>query len=267
MTDSIFYRPTPEDINTFREKGYIVVPSLLAREETSLLEKIAKNDNSLRQEIRTKEDGQGGITTLTVRNTADDNTYYGAISCSERIVVTMTAFLDGEAYAYHYKVNMKEPHGGGAWLWHQDHGYWQRDGLRPDMASVMIAIDKATLENGCLQVIPYSHTQWCRTLPHHEYTPNQLAVIKLTVDDARNEHDVVPVELNPGDGVFFHSRLLHTSAQNTSDKPRWVLITSYNRSDNFAAVENPRHPDPYQYSVVPDREVVPAGKKHLEILG
>ncbi len=197
---------------------------------------------------------------------SEDNTFYGAISLSERLVFSMRDFLEGDVYPYHYKVNMKEPRGGGAWLWHQDHGYWQRDGLRPDMASVMIAIDEATLENGCLQVIPYSHTQRCQTLVHKEYAKNQPEAQREMVEEAKKEYGIIPIVLNSGDGVFFHSRLLHTSAQNTSDTPRWVLISCYNRSDNYAAVQKPRHPDTHPYFIMPDKEVVLAGREHLNSL-
>src|SRR5436853_541784 len=52
----------------------------------------------------------------------------------------------------------KEPKVGGAWEWHQDYGYWyNNDCLFPDMASCYIAVDPATKENGCLQVLKGSN--------------------------------------------------------------------------------------------------------------
>ena len=53
---------------------------------------------------------------------------------------------------------LKEPLTGGAWEWHQDYGYWYNNGcLFPHLASCMIAVDRATKENGCLQVLKGSH--------------------------------------------------------------------------------------------------------------
>ena len=53
---------------------------------------------------------------------------------------------------------LKEPFTGGAWEWHQDYGYWYNNGcLAPDLASCLIAVDRATKENGCLQVLKGSH--------------------------------------------------------------------------------------------------------------
>jgi hypothetical protein len=70
----------------------------------------------------------------------------------------MESLLGDEVYHYHHKMILKEPRIGGAWTWHQDYGYWYNNGcLLPDMASCMFAVDRATKENGCLQVVRGSH--------------------------------------------------------------------------------------------------------------
>jgi ectoine hydroxylase-related dioxygenase (phytanoyl-CoA dioxygenase family) len=45
--------------------------------------------------------------------------------------------------------------------------------------------------------------------------------------------ELVYVELNPGDTLFFHSNLLHRSEANLSDSARWSLISCYNRQSNI----------------------------------
>ena len=70
----------------------------------------------------------------------------------------MERLLGGEVYHYHHKLILKEPLTGGAWEWHQDYGYWYNNGcLFPLLASCLIAIDRATGENGCLEVLQGSH--------------------------------------------------------------------------------------------------------------
>ena len=77
---------------------------------------------------------------------------------SHKLVDKVEALLEGEVYHYHSKMVLKDARTGGAWAWHQDYGYWYQNGLLfPDLVSVMIAVDKATKENGCLQVIRGSH--------------------------------------------------------------------------------------------------------------
>jgi ectoine hydroxylase-related dioxygenase (phytanoyl-CoA dioxygenase family) len=61
---------------------------------------------------------------------------------------------------------------------------------------------------------------------------------------------LVYVEINAGDALIFHSNLLHRSEANTSDKPRWSLISVYNRSSNIP------YNEPSQSSIIP-LEAVP----------
>jgi len=46
--------------------------------------------------------------------------------------------------------------------------------------------------------------------------------------------DLVYVEIEAGDALFFHSNLLHRSAANESDKPRWSIISCYSSESNLA---------------------------------
>jgi phytanoyl-CoA hydroxylase len=57
--------------------------------------------------------------------------------------------------------------------------------------------------------------------------------------------ELVYVEIKAGDALFFHSNLLHRSEGNLSDKPRWSLISVYNRSANIP------YNEPSQSSTVP----------------
>jgi ectoine hydroxylase len=76
----------------------------------------------------------------------------------ESVVNTAEKLLGGEVYHYHSKMIMKDPKVGGAWTWHQDYGYWYQNGvLFPLLCGASIAVDAATRENGCLQVVRGSH--------------------------------------------------------------------------------------------------------------
>jgi len=61
--------------------------------------------------------------------------------------------LGGEVFHYHTKLIPKQPHTGGVFQWHQDYGYWYKNGnLTPDINTVYIAIDRCDTENGCIEV-------------------------------------------------------------------------------------------------------------------
>jgi len=52
------------------------------------------------------------------------------------------------------------------------------------------------------------------------------------VNEALGRFEREYVELEPGDLLFFHANTLHMSEANTSDKPRWSMISAYNLSYN-----------------------------------
>src|SRR5579872_6794754 len=151
------FSPTADQLARFRTDGFFLAENLFDAEEIELLRSIARADRQMQLEAASRGDGEGGAIRLVVENELHDD-IYGAIVRSRRIVETMEKLLGGEVYHYHHKMILKEPYVGGAWAWHQDYGYWYNNGcLFPDLASCMIAVDRATKENGCLQVLRGSH--------------------------------------------------------------------------------------------------------------
>ena len=121
---------------------------------------------------------------------------------------------------------MKEPRVGGAWTWHQDYGYWYQNGvLFPLLTSVSIAVDPASKENGCLQVIHGSH-ELGRI--DHILTGEHAGAGMERVGEVLKRPPLEYVEMEPGDALFFHPNLLHRSDQNRSENPRWSMICCYN---------------------------------------
>ncbi len=246
---------TTEQINDFERDGFIVWRGLLNSDEAQLLRTISIADRDLAASAYGRQDATGQSVTLAVRNSLGDD-IYSAIVHSERVVGTMTALLKGEVYHWHHKLILKEPRVGGAWEWHQDYGYWYHNGcLLPDLASCMIAIDRATQENGCLQVLRGS--QAIGRIDHGK-TGEQTGADLERVDVACQRFELVHVELEPGDAVFFHANLLHRSDQNRSEHPRWALICCYNtrRNDPYQAS---RHPGYSPLEVWPDSRVLQTG--------
>ncbi|TWT56936.1 Phytanoyl-CoA dioxygenase (PhyH) [Thalassoglobus neptunius] len=242
----------------FLSDGFVVVPQLFTPEEVSLLSEVARMDQKLSESAYGREDGTGAVVTLAVRNELTDD-YYSAIARSNRIVSRMNEFLGDEVYHYHHKLILKEPRVGGAWEWHQDYGYWYNNGcLLPDMGSCLIAIDDATVENGCLQVLRGSHR-----IGRIDHGPigDQTGADLERVAVAKERFETVPVELKAGSAVFFHANLLHRSDRNTSENPRWALICCFNTKSNDP-YKTSRHPNYSPIDVLADDEVRSRGEAH-----
>jgi hypothetical protein len=246
------FQLSDQQLNQFLDDGYLVVSQLFDQEEAGNLLWLAKSDTELLKESYAKRDATGGQSRLAVRNLLDDSPY-AAIVRSQRIVNTMQALLADEVYHYHHKMMLKEPKVGGAWEWHQDYGYWYENGcLFPDMASCLIAVDRAVRANGCLQVIRGSHKMGRL---NHSKTGEQKGADAARVEAALERLDLVYCELEPGDAIFFHGNLLHRSDQNTSDESRWSLICCYNTRHNDPFIKEGRHPNYSPLEVWDDKRV------------
>ncbi|MDB2317972.1 phytanoyl-CoA dioxygenase family protein [bacterium] len=247
---------TPQQQREFSEDGYLIVPGLLDERETNLLMTVAKSDRASLTEAYAKKDASGGESRLVVHNELDHSPY-AAIVRSQRIVMAMQSLLADEVYHYHHKMMLKEPLIGGAWEWHQDYGYWYDNGcLYPDMASCLIAVDRATQENGCLQVVRGSHK--LGRLEHGK-TGGQTGANLERVAAVLERLELVYCELSPGDAIFFHGNTLHRSDQNKSQHSRWSLICCYNTKHNNPYVDS-KHPSYEPLEIWNDQDVA----KHLE---
>ena len=235
------FEMTSQDKSGFERDGYLIVRSLFDKQEMSGLLEFAKGDGTLASDAYVRRDATGGETRLALRNDLDDSLPYTAVVRSARIVRTMESLFADEVYHYHHKMMLKQPRIGGAWEWHQDYGYWYDNGcLYPDMGSCMLAVDQATKQNGCLQVLSGSH-QIGRV--EHVKIGDQVGADPERVAIAQRQFELVYCELEPGDGLFFHSNLLHRSDQNRSDAPRWSLICCYNTKHNDPYTTDGRHPN------------------------
>ncbi len=215
----------------YEQDGYLIVKNFLNPEEVALLSGLATGDSVLRNNAFDLKDQTGKYTKLTLWFTPGDDTF-GLLTRSEQIVNAVQTLLgEGEVCHFHSKLMQKEPKVGGAWEWHQDYGYWYKNGfLYPEaLISVMLALTEATKQNGCIQVLKGSHKMG--RFEHH-FAGEQQGADMPFVEEALKKCERVYVEIQPGDVLFFHSNLLHMSEANLSDKPRWSLISVYNLSYN-----------------------------------
>lgn len=253
---------TAEQIEQFTRDGYLMVKSLFDREETDLLLNIAKGDQQIEQQAQERLDLSSGRSRLWITGSLGEEIYSAFVRCP-RIVDPIEQMLGGEVYHYHHKMMLKEPFVGGAWEWHQDYGYWySNDCLFPFMASCLVAIDRATTENGCLQVIKGSHHMG---RIDHGPAGEQKGADLERVKEALKYLELVQCEMEPGSALFFHCNLLHRSDANRSPNPRWSLICSYNAARNPCR-EKLNHPS-YQYlEKWPDSQIKVIGRRQLEMM-
>ncbi|MEM7534309.1 MAG: phytanoyl-CoA dioxygenase family protein [Chloroflexota bacterium] len=246
-----------EQIQSFYDDGYLIVPDFFDREETELLLAAAQSDPVLQEHTLDVDDRSGKSSQIVVWNHPGDD-IWGMVSRSHRVVDAMEAMLGGEVYHYHSKLLYKEPEVGGAWEWHQDYGYWYKNGcLFPHLASCWIALNRADKSNGCMQVIKGSHH--AGRIDHDVHAHQNCADPERT-DELLKQLEIVYCELEPGSALFFHSNTLHRSDGNTSERTRWNLICCYNAARNNPYKTFP-HPQYTPLEKVPDAAIKEMGLK------
>jgi ectoine hydroxylase len=246
-------------LEEYERNGFVLARGMFDSEEIGLLRRAAKEDRELDQHSFGKGDGEGGTVRLSLWNHPGD-TIYGMFARCESIVNSAEKILGGEVYHYHSKMIMKDAKVGGAWTWHQDYGYWYQNGvIFPLLTSASIAVDAATKENGCLQVLGGSHLMG---RIDHVLTGDQAGADLERVKQAEKRLPLVYCEMEPGDVLFFHCNLLHRSDQNHSDRPRWSMICCYNaaRNDPYKEHHHPRYTPLHK---VPDSGIRDAGLRRF----
>jgi phytanoyl-CoA hydroxylase len=224
---------TPEQVESYRRDGFVVAREVLDPATLS----------ALRQKIAEVLDGARGVTAHTdiydlepthrpdrprVRRIKTPHVHFPLFRELTRhagMVAILKQLLGPGVRLHGSKLNIKAPHYGSPVEWHQDWAFYPH--TNDDLLAVGIMLDDCALENGPLMIVPGSHKGpiW----DHHADGRfcGAMDPAACDVDFAK----AVPLTAPAGSMSFHHVRAVHGSAQNTSDKPRQLLLFE------FAAVD------------------------------
>jgi len=102
--------------------------------------------------------------------------------------------------------------------WHQDNAYFAYSPL-DQIIGVWLALDEATVENGCMHVIPGAHLQGAKK--HFHGTDCEIVRDRLDLSRA------IPLEMEAGGAIFFAGMLPHQTPPNRSAQRRRALQFHY----------------------------------------
>lgn len=125
----------------------------------------------------------------------------------------------------------------GAWgqPWHQDSSYFPFD--RAPQVGAWLATSAATKENGCLVILPGSHKEVI-----HEHLPDDRPGSNYGYTEIK-DHDFkkeMPLFLNTGDLLLFHSFLMHKSYDNKSNSRRTAMVYHFAETGtDFGELDSP----------------------------
>jgi phytanoyl-CoA hydroxylase len=259
--DGHTYGLTPDQIATYHREGYLVLHDVVNEAELGALEEIF--DRFVRAEVpgmgRDFCDMSGpygrAFEDFNLINAVLPRSYWPALADNvfERRATSIARQLIGNDAVLDYDQFLaKRPRRPAAvFAWHQDLGYWPAGAPDNRTVTCSLALDTATLENGCLQVVPGSHLE-PRLRPHRP-------AAWTTSPELRDEAHTLSVELRPEDrvvalpvsrgGVTVHNeRIVHGSPGNQSDGWRRTYVVAhrpratveYERSIGFTHSHNDR---------------------------
>lgn len=162
-----------------------------------------------------------------------DDAFWVRVVTDSRLLDIAELFLGSNLACFTAHYICKPPFTSQAVLWHQDGAYWKLEPMKA--ATLWLAVDESTPENGCLKMIPGSHRMPLHKIKVRHDVPNMLSSI---VDyDEFDLADAVDVVLQPGDVSVHHPHIIHGSEANTSAKRRCGLDLGYMSTDTIISNE------------------------------
>ena len=158
---------------------------------------------------------------------------FNEFAIDRKVTELLTDIVGEELDCFLSQFIFKNP---GAWgqPWHQDSFYFPFEPPRP-IAGVWLAVTEATLENGCLHVLPGSQTE-----PLHEHVRDQRPGANYGYMEII-DHDMSaaqPVLMQPGDLLVFDSHLMHRSTDNVSSGVRAAMVYHYCRAGSVPTTDS-----------------------------
>ncbi|HEY1963029.1 MAG TPA: phytanoyl-CoA dioxygenase family protein [Rhizomicrobium sp.] len=152
----------------------------------------------------------------------------GEIARRDAIVDIVADLLGPELDCFQSQFIFKNP-GVIGQPWHQDSYYFRFD--RQPQVGVWLALSRATLDNGCLWVLPGSHKKSIfEHIPDRRPAANRAYMEIVSEDDSSRQ----PALMEPGDVLFFHSYLMHMSTDNVANERRAAVVYHYARAGTQA---------------------------------
>ena len=199
----------------FENTGFAIVPNLFSRDEAQRLKQECIDILKAVKEDTGHEAGHGVYVGLAARSPVFQEAVGDGrlLDVLEKILAPNIEFLSDKVVFKSEDTTFASP-------WHQDWHYWHG----AHKFSIWVALDDATVDNGCLKLFPGSHKS---AIVHDGDASDGHGFGNRLRPDAVDENLAVTAEIEAGGAVFFHDLTLHSSHPNISGEERWVWIPTY----------------------------------------
>jgi|TARA_B100000085_G_scaffold126548_1_gene115170 phytanoyl-CoA hydroxylase len=226
---------TNEQINYYKDKGYLVVENAIPQDKLKELQKVTdeyvanSKDVVVNDEVYDLADDHSSTNPnlRRLKNPHLLHDVYKNITEDACILDIVEKLVGKNIRRDHTKLNFKSARGGESIEWHQDWAFYPH--TNDDIVEVGIFLDDCGEENGPLMAVPGSHKG---PLDDHHHQ----GVFIGAVDPANSHYDLSTAEpflAKAGSISLHHVRSLHGSKKNNSEKSRRVLFVGYTAADSW----------------------------------
>jgi ectoine hydroxylase-related dioxygenase (phytanoyl-CoA dioxygenase family) len=223
---------TEAQVREFREQGLLLGPIVYTDRQADalrqrLMDVIEGRSTKKPEALRNMLGGNEQVVIQVVNIWEADDLFREHIYNPD--VCAMVSQLVGHPVlrVWHDQIQYKPPRVGGPTSWHQDHPYWPI--IQPaDLVSAWVALDDATVENGCMQMVPRSHLWGAHKGGTIGTDPETFAPQpNLSLLPAGAVVTPVPCEVRKGQVMFHHCLTWHGSPPNRSERGRPAIAVHY----------------------------------------
>jgi ectoine hydroxylase-related dioxygenase (phytanoyl-CoA dioxygenase family) len=217
-------RFTPEQREQWLERGYLVGgPFLEDHELDAIGADFLSTIDQLRREQRLENvksdaapDSQTQVYQIRTAHLAHPT--FDKLVRDPRLLDAIESLIGPNLRLVHFQGLYKPPHTGGEVAWHQDDYYFGVSKANA-VASCWLALDDATVENGCMWVVPHAHR---RMYEHRKnWDPSEKKGFFFSIDDPDFDFsNATPIEVKRGQCLFHHGLMPHRSLRNSSERMR-----------------------------------------------
>ena len=229
-----------KDVASYRENGYLVVENVLdaatlARMRQSIADLVVKaagvkTHNEVYDLEPTHTPEHPRVRRIKSPHKVDP--LFLEVVKQPGMISVLKALLGKDIRLHGSKLNVKAPKYGSPVEWHQDWAFYPH--TNDDILAIGVMLDDVELENGPLLVMPGSHR--INKVWDHHLDGRFCGAMDPTQTPELDYSKAVPCVGKAGSCSFHHVRLVHGSAQNTSEKPRQLLLYECTAADAWPLV-------------------------------
>ena len=235
---------TQEEISNYENDGFVLNEGFLNDAEINhLLECYMETIHRLSSDghlenVQSGDDSDDEFQLYQIRTAHLQHPIFRFFINDTRLLDMVEGLIGPDIRLIHYQGLYKPARSGGEVGWHQDNHYFNVAQNRT--ISVWLALDDATVENGCMWYLPGQHK---KALKHQQLWDTSVKKGFYFAIRDLDESGAVPAEVKSGGLAIHHCLMPHRSLKNKSNNPRRSIAIHF---------MDAKVPDPPMLKILPE---------------